>query len=43
MKVFMGPSPYGRIMDDFICVLVGVSFSVFSKFLKIMFYQKNIF
>lgn len=45
MKALMGPSPYDRIMDDFICVLVCVSFSVSYKFLKIIIilYQKKYF
>lgn len=44
IKVLMGPSLYGRIMDDFICMYVHVSFSVFSKvFLHNHFIRKKYF
>lgn len=36
IKVLMVESPYGRITDDFICMYMCVSFSIFSKFLKII-------
>lgn len=45
MKVLMGPSPYGMIIDAFICIHVCVLFCIFQVFKNNnhVFFRKTIF